>query len=65
LLEGHDSEEIEALFANWQTQQSMLISRWKTMVVELRRATPDFAMVSVALRELSDLVQSSVDAGRS
>ena len=35
------------------------------MVVELRRAAPDFAMVSVALRELSDLVQSSVDAGRS
>ena len=36
------------------------------MVVELRRGvTPDFAMVSVALRELLDLVQSSVDATRS
>ena len=64
LLEGHDSEDIEQLFANWQAQQSQLISRWKAMVVELRRSAPDFAMVSVALRELSDLVQSSVDAGR-
>ena len=64
LLKEHDSEDVEQLFANWQTQQSQLISRWKTMVVELRRTAPDFAMVSVALRELSDLVQSSVDATR-
>ena len=36
------------------------------MVVELRRGRcPDFAMVSVALRELLDLVQASVDAARS
>jgi glutamate dehydrogenase len=64
LLEGHESEDIEQLFENWQVQQSQLIARWKSMVVELRRAAPDFAMVSVALRELLDLVQSSVDASR-
>ena len=64
LLEGHESEDIEQLFENWQAQQSQLIVRWKSMVVELRRAAPDFAMVSVALRELLDLVQSSVDAAR-
>ncbi len=33
------------------------------MVKDLRRSgTPDFAMISVALRELLSLVQSSVDA---
>lgn len=65
LLEGHDGDDIEQLFARWQTQQSQLIARWKAMVVELRLGAPDFAMVSVALRELLDLVQSSVDAMRS
>jgi glutamate dehydrogenase len=65
LLEGHNAEDIEQLIADWQTQQAQLIGRWKAMVVELRRAAPDFAMVSVALRELLDLVQSSVDAGQS
>jgi glutamate dehydrogenase len=65
LLEGHKGEDVEQLIGNWQTQQFQLIARWKAMVVELRRGTPDFAMVSVALRELLDLVQSSVDAARS
>ena len=66
LLEGHESEDIEQLFDHWQVQQAQLIARWKSMVVELRRgAVPDFAMVSVALRELLDLVQSSMDAARS
>ncbi|MDG1818444.1 MAG: NAD-glutamate dehydrogenase [Porticoccaceae bacterium] len=66
LLKGHPSEDIEQLFADWQIQQSQLIARWKAMVVELRRGSvPDFAMVSVALRELLDLVESSVDAARS
>ena len=66
LLEGHNSEDIEQLFADWQIQQSQLIARWKSMVAELRRGSvPDFAMVSVALRELLDLVQASVDAARS
>ena len=63
LLEGHESEDIDQLLANWQVQQAMLITRWKAMVVELQRGVaPDFAMVSVALRELLDLVQASVDA---
>ena len=65
LLDGHKDANIDQLFADWQKQQSQLINRWKTMVVELRRGAPDFAMVSVALRDLLDLVQSSVDARRS
>jgi len=35
------------------------------MVRDLRRGTtPDFAMISVALRELLDLVQASVEASQ-
>ena len=59
LLEGCGGDDIEQLLGNWQTQQSKLIARWKAMVIELRRTAPDFAMISVALRELLDLVQSS------
>jgi glutamate dehydrogenase len=65
LFEGHECEDIEQLFEAWLSQQSLLIARWKLMIAELRRgAAPDFTMVSVALRELLDLVQSSVDAAR-
>jgi glutamate dehydrogenase len=63
LLKGHDQDDIAALIDQWQIQQAPLINRWKSMVKELRRgSTPDFAMVSVALRELLDLVQASVDS---
>ncbi|MDG1813026.1 MAG: NAD-glutamate dehydrogenase, partial [Porticoccaceae bacterium] len=66
LLKGHDQDDISALIDQWQTQQAALINRWKSMVKELRRgSTPDFAMVSVALRELLDLVQASVDSTQS
>jgi glutamate dehydrogenase len=47
-------------------QQQVLIHRWQSMVRDLRRGgAPDFAMISVALRELLDLVQASVDAVQS
>jgi glutamate dehydrogenase len=63
LLKGHDLDDISALIDQWQTQQAPLINRWKSMVKELRRGSaPDFAMISVALRELLDLVQASVDS---
>jgi glutamate dehydrogenase len=39
-----------------------LIERWRFMIKDLRHGpTPDFAMISVALRELLDLVQASID----
>ena len=64
-LGGDESDDIEQLLVNWQSRQSQLIARWKTMVNELRSgAAPDFAMVSVALRELLDLVQASVNEGQ-
>ena len=47
---------------DWQQQQAPLIDRWRFMVKDLRHGpTPDFAMISVALRELLDLVQASID----
>ena len=55
----------QAVFNDWQVQQQPLIVRWQSMVRDLRRGTtPDFAMISVALRELLDLVQASVEASQ-
>ncbi|MCW8194134.1 NAD-glutamate dehydrogenase [Proteobacteria bacterium 005FR1] len=44
----------------WTRQQKVLIERWRNMVSELQGAPgTDFAMFSVALRELLDLAQAS------
>ena len=61
LLSG-DVEAVQPLLEDWQVLQQPLINRWQTMVRDLRRGgAPDFAMISVALRELLYLVQASVD----
>jgi glutamate dehydrogenase len=58
-----DLGDIPLLIENWRIQQQPLIDRWQSMVQDLRLGpAPDFAMISVALRELSDLVQTSVDS---
>jgi glutamate dehydrogenase len=58
-----DLSDIPLLIENWRIQQQPLIERWQSMVQDLRLGpAPDFAMISVALRELSDLVQTSVDS---
>ena len=63
LLKASAVADMGLLFSNWQAQHPQLIRRWKSMVKDLRHSgTPDFAMISVALRELLSLVQSSVDA---
>ena len=47
----------------WQDRQHELIHRWKLMIKDLRKVPQsDFAMISVALRELLNLVQASVDS---
>ncbi len=49
----------------WQHQQQDLIRRWHLMVTDLRNSpNPDFAMISVALKELLNLVMASVDRER-
>ena len=65
-LLASNAENMQSVFEDWQVQQQPLIDRWQSMVKDLRRsAAPDFAMISVALRELLDLVQASLEAGRS
>jgi glutamate dehydrogenase len=49
-----------SLIETWNNQQSLLINRWKLMVNELQAASgTDFAVFSVALRELLDLAQAT------
>ena len=62
LLHDIEGDDLDLLVAEWQRQQAPLIERWKLMIKDLRHGpTPDFAMISVALRELLDLVQASID----
>lgn len=62
LDDGSNLDDIELLLENWQSRQAPVIDRWNHMVTELQRgAAPDFAMISVALRELLDLVKASVN----
>lgn len=51
-----------SVIESWKNQQAELIGRWKLMIKDLRKVPQsDFAMISVALRELLNLVQASVD----
>ncbi|MDX5329504.1 MAG: NAD-glutamate dehydrogenase, partial [Marinobacter sp.] len=45
----------------WQVKHQPMIDRWKAMLAELKSARePEYAMFSVALRELLDLAQSTM-----
>ena len=46
----------------WEIQEELLLQRWYQMLTELQAATPDFAMLAVANRELLDLAQSTARA---
>jgi glutamate dehydrogenase len=62
LLRDIEGDNLDLLVEDWQQQQAPLIDRWRFMIKDLRHGpTPDFAMISVALRELLDLVQASID----
>ncbi len=55
-----DSLTIDEMVERWMKQHSVLVNRWRLMVAELQAAPgTDFAMFSVALRELLDLVQAT------
>jgi glutamate dehydrogenase len=55
-----DGLSLEEAVDLWMQQQSTLVERWRTMLNELQGAPgTDFAMFSVALRELLDLAQAS------
>ncbi|MCV6615671.1 MAG: NAD-glutamate dehydrogenase, partial [Cellvibrionaceae bacterium] len=51
---------IEQVIAAWDEEHRVLVDRWREMIAELQSSiNADFAMFSVALRELLDLVQAS------
>ena len=55
-----DGLTIENVIETWIKQHALLVARWRAMVAELQAAPgTDFAMFSVALRELLDLAQAS------
>lgn len=51
---------LEETVDRWMKQHQLLVGRWHTMITELQSAAgTDYAMFSVALRELLDLAQAS------
>lgn len=60
LKELPDGASVEDLIAQWADFQYSLIARWKLMITELQAGTgADFAVFSVALRDLLDLCQAT------
>ncbi|SES75077.1 glutamate dehydrogenase [Marinobacter segnicrescens] len=58
-----DHHKVEECVESWMAQHDTMIRRWKSMLAELKGARqPEYAMFSVALRELLDLAQSSIHA---
>jgi glutamate dehydrogenase len=53
-------KDIERVIELWCEEQAPLITRWESMIAELHTVpSSDFAMFSVALRELLDIVQAT------
>ena len=53
-------QSIDEAIDQWEQQHQVLVDRWMHMITELKGVTgTDFAMFSVALRELLDLAQVS------
>jgi len=52
--------EVEPCVDRWMEQQKRLVARWRVMLAELQNSeSQEFAMYSVAIRELLDLAQNS------
>jgi glutamate dehydrogenase len=55
-----DTGDVEACIDRWMQQQSQLVERWRVMLTQLHASdSHEFAMYSVAIRELLDMAQSS------
>ncbi|PAU81374.1 NAD-glutamate dehydrogenase [Halovibrio salipaludis] len=56
--------DLQTTLQAWASEHAGLIERWHGIMGELRsQSTPEYAMFSVALRELLDLAQSTVHVG--
>jgi glutamate dehydrogenase len=52
--------DVNLLLTRWSNQQQVLVNRWRAMVAELQaNASADFAVFSVALRDLLDVAQAT------
>ena len=55
------AEEVDVCVDSWMARYKAMIRRWKTMLAELKGVRePEYAMFSVALRELLDLAQTTI-----
>lgn len=55
-----DDGNVDECISKWTEDQQLMISRWRLMLEELHAAEgQDFAMYSVAIRELLDMAQST------
>ncbi|MCM0611575.1 NAD-glutamate dehydrogenase [Marinobacter sediminum] len=60
-----DPEGVPACVEKWFQRHQPMIARWKSMLAELKGVRePEYAMFSVALRELLDLAQSTMHASQ-
>lgn len=56
--------DLETTLEAWVNEHAGLVDRWRVMLGDLRSQTaPEYAMFSVALRELLDLAQTTVHVG--
>ncbi|WP_166261030.1 NAD-glutamate dehydrogenase [Marinobacter salicampi] len=56
-----DNGDVNECVDEWMEQYAPMVGRWKSMLAELRSVRePEYAMFSVALRELLDLAQSTL-----
>ncbi|WP_245929130.1 NAD-glutamate dehydrogenase [Agarilytica rhodophyticola] len=60
LLRLKGKRDVEDMYSSWAEQNKYLVNRWRSMVNEVQSSQlTDYAMFSVALRELVDLVQAT------
>ncbi len=61
LIKGSDAKQaIDTTIETWAEKHKVLVDRWRTMIADLKGNTgTDYAIFSVALRELLDLAQAS------
>ena len=58
-------DDVSACVDAWLDRHVLMIQRWKSMLAELKGVRePEYAMFSVALRELLDLAQSTMHSGQ-
>jgi glutamate dehydrogenase len=61
-IDACDADAVQAKVDDWLGEQEVLTARWKHMITELNSHNDgDISMLSIAIRELSDLSQATVN----